>query len=109
MPAVTSRSSMRDAATVRGRVPYLPANSVTAVFMALVEPTALVTRDEAMVEKTLGTMTTARMAIMARTPIISTRLKPAERRDGGKVRFWVFFMVTKPEGAGNESARASRA
>src|SRR5881227_2085137 len=75
-PAVTSRSSMRDAATVVGMLPYLPANSVTAVFIELAEPMALVTRDEAMVEKTLGTITTARMAMMASTPIISTKLKP---------------------------------
>jgi hypothetical protein len=46
----------------------------------LIEPTALVTRDEAMVENTFGTITTARIAMIARTPIISTKLNPDRRR-----------------------------
>ena len=70
---------MRPRLLVVGNVPYLPANSVTAVFIEVTEPTALVTRDEAMVENTLGTMTMARMAMMASTPIISTRLNPVLR------------------------------
>src|SRR5512147_2264678 len=71
-----SRSSRRVLLLVVGTVPNFPAKSVTAVFIALIEATAAVTRDDAIVEKTFGTMTTARIAMMARTPIISTKLKP---------------------------------
>jgi hypothetical protein len=42
--------------------------------------TALVTRDVAMVEKTFGTMATARTAMIASTPIISIKLKPDSLR-----------------------------
>ncbi len=70
---------MRELLLLIGMVPNLATNSVIAVRMEFTEPTALVTRDEAIVENTLGTITTARMAMMASTPIISTRLKPWAR------------------------------
>jgi hypothetical protein len=61
---------------VSGIEPYFPAHSVTADLIELTDPTALVMRDDAIVEKTFGTITTARMAMIASTPIISTKLKP---------------------------------
>ena len=81
---------MREFPVVVGKLPYLPAKSAVALCTAVRELTALVTREPLMVAKTRGTITTARIAMIASTPIISMRLNPDWRffmgRGGGSVQ-----------------------
>jgi hypothetical protein len=88
-PAVKKRSSRREVPVVTGSVPNFPEKSVTAVFIVLMEAAALVTREDAIVENTFGSMMTARIAIMASTPIISTRLNPE------RVGLWDIFIFSE--------------
>ena len=75
-PAHISKSSIREFALVTGSLPYLPANSVTALRARPIMSAVALILEDSRALKTLGVITAARTAMIASKPIISIRLKP---------------------------------